>query len=121
MAAFSGDNGTTWSDISSNLSYRADVQAGHERGQPCLVLTGWQDNGTSRWSSTGWTQVMGGDGMECFVDRSNNNIMYGEYYNGDFSRSTNGGASFSDIRQSISENGAWVTPWCQDPTNPATL
>jgi photosystem II stability/assembly factor-like uncharacterized protein len=41
-------------------------------------------------------------------------IQYGGLY-----RSTNGGASFTNV--STPSGGAWVTPWCQDPSVAKTI
>ncbi|MBK7816608.1 MAG: hypothetical protein IPJ60_03030 [Sphingobacteriaceae bacterium] len=62
------------------------------------------------------TARLGGDGMDCFIDRTNNNNMYGEYQNGSFQRSTNGGLSWSGCTTGMSGGTNWVTIWKQDPT-----
>jgi photosystem II stability/assembly factor-like uncharacterized protein len=84
-----------------------------------LTIAGAQDNGTKRLSSTGWTDVMGGDGMECIIDYSNANYMYGTYPNGSMARSTDGGESFSSL--TTPEDGDWVTPFVIHPTNSQVL
>jgi hypothetical protein len=54
------------------------------------VITGLQDNGTKfRNNSNTWSDVLGGDGMECAIDYSNAQYMYGELYFGDIYRSSN--------------------------------
>ena len=97
---------------------------------PATVITGLQDNGSKLYNTGFWTDVKGGDGMECIIDYSNSNYMYATYVRGLFHRSTNGGASFPTI---ISANipagqptgespiGAWVTPYIIDPTNSSIL
>ena len=42
--------------------------------------------------------------------------MYSSVYYGAISKSTNGGGSFNDI--SPANDGAWVTPYVLDPSNP---
>jgi len=59
--------------------------------------------------------------MECAVDPTNQNIMYSTSQNGTIYKSTNGGISFNQISSSISDNGAWVTPYVLDPSNPSTI
>ena len=63
-----------------------------------------------------WDAVIGGDGMECIIDYTDENIMYGSIYYGDIRKSTNGGNSFSSIAPS--NNGSWVTPYILDKTDP---
>jgi hypothetical protein len=65
--------------------------------------------------------VLGGDGMECFIDWSNPNYQYGESQYGNLSRSSDGGNSFQGINNNINEDGEWVTPWMQHPTNASIL
>lgn len=115
------NSGASWSDLSSGLHIGQSYRIGQSANNSTWLLTGRQDNGTDRLNGTTWSRVIGGDGMECFVDRTNNNIMYGELYNGDFRRSTNGGGSWSTIQSGLSGSAAWVTPWQQDPVSAATL
>ena len=80
------------------------------------VITGSQDNGTFLKTNLNWDAVIGGDGMECIIDYTNSNIMYGALYYGDVRKSTNGGNSFSSIAPS--NNGAWETPYELDKNDP---
>lgn len=85
------------------------------------VIAGLQDNGTKLRSTSGtWTDEIGGDGMECAIDPSNSNYMYGTLYYGDLRFSSNGGSSWSNITPSGS-TGAWVSPFLIDPTTPSTI
>lgn len=115
------NNGMSWSDLSNGLHIGQSYRIGQSSNNTTLLLTGRQDNGTDRLNGTSWSRVIGGDGMECFIDRTNNNIMYGELYYGDFRRSTNGGISWSTIQSGLSGSAAWVTPWQQDPVSANTL
>jgi photosystem II stability/assembly factor-like uncharacterized protein len=78
-------------------------------------ITGHQDNGTSIWNGSSYDAKLGGDGMDCFYDRSNDNNVFGEYQNGSMQRSTNGGASWSSATSGMTGTAPWVTPWKQDP------
>lgn len=115
------NSGGAWSDKSANMQIAQMYRLGMSTSNASLVVTGHQDNGTNRLSGTSWSQIIGGDGMECFIDRTNNNVMYGEVYNGDFYRSTNGGGTFTNIVSGLTGSGGWVTPWCQDPVVANTL
>lgn len=119
------NSGTGWTDLSSNLQIGQMYRLGLSATNVNLALSGWQDNGTNRFNPA-WTQVLGGDGMECIVDYSNANIMYGELYYGDIYKSTNGGGSFpTNIANTggtgVNANGNWVTPYIMHPTNNQTL
>ncbi|HRJ34782.1 MAG TPA: PKD domain-containing protein [Flavobacteriales bacterium] len=115
------NSGTGWSDISANLAIAQQYKIGLSASNANLLLAGHQDNGTNRYNGTTWAQVYGGDGMDCFIDRTNNNTMYASYVYGDFKRSTNGGGAWTTITTGLTGNGAWVTPWKQDPTTANTL
>jgi hypothetical protein len=116
----SADSGTTWTNISSTLSNAQMYGLGLSSGNANLILSGHQDNGTNLTSNgTTWAQVLGGDGMLCFIDRTNDSRMFASIYNGALYRSTNGGNSFGSL--TTITNGGWVTPWLQDPVAPATI
>ncbi len=111
----------SWSDLSDGLQIGQMYKLGCSATNPSLVLQGWQDNGTNQYNAGQWTHVLGGDGMECFIDWSNPNYQYGESQYGNISRSSNGGNSFQGIKNNINEDGEWVTPWMQHPTVANTL
>lgn len=109
--------GNSWDHLSDGLQI---MQFYRIAGSPMdinLVIGGSQDNGTNLHESSGWSNVLGGDGMDCAIDPTNQNIMYGSYQNGSISRSTDGGNGWSNITPSVGENGAWVTPIGLNPAN----
>lgn len=114
-------NGSNWVEKNTNLSIAQMYRMGGSAQNANKILSGWQDNGTNYMNSTNWSRVLGGDGMECLIDFSNQNYMYGSLYYGYIRRSTNGGSSWTTISDDIPEEGAWVTPFVQDPNNAATL
>lgn len=115
------NNGTTWLDVSANLCIAQSYRIGVSGSNPTLWITGHQDNGTNLKNGASYVETMGGDGMDCFIDRTNNNVMYGSQYSGSLNRSTNGGASWSGITTGLSGTAPWVTSWYQDPTTANTI
>jgi len=114
------NGGTNWSWVGSGLQISQFYRLGVSATNSNIVIAGAQDNGTKLKSGTNWTDVIGGDGMECIVDHSNANIMYGSIYYGQIRKSTNGGSSFNTLTLPSEYNsgyGAWVTPYVMDPTN----
>jgi len=79
------------------------------------IIFGFQDNGTKlcKVSTTDFDQVIGGDGMCCAINPTNNTIMYGTYAQMRVYKSTNEGGSFSIIRNS--GGGDWAGPVEADP------
>ncbi|MEO5644701.1 MAG: PKD domain-containing protein [Bacteroidia bacterium] len=115
------NNGTTWVDISANLCIAQIYRIGQSASNATLWITGHQDNGTNLKNGASYVGTMGGDGMDCFIDRTNNNVMYGSQYSGSLNRSTNGGASWNGITTGLTGNAPWVTAWYQDPTTANTI
>ena len=114
---FSDDDGEDWTDISDGLSITQFYKIGISQTNEAIVLGGSQDNGTLLKSfGDEWTAVLGGDGMECAVDPTNENIMYGESYYGSLQKSTNGGENWESINPD--DEGAWITPYQIDQTAP---
>lgn len=115
----STNSGTSWSWISSGLAITQFYRIGNSTTNANLVIGGTQDNGTKMISSGTWSDEIGGDGMECMIDHSNANIMYGELYYGAIRKSNDGGASWNPL--SLPSSGGWVTPYIMDATNSSLL
>lgn len=119
----STNTGTSWSDVSANLVIAQQYRIGTSASTQNLIIAGHQDNGTNRLNGATWTQVYGGDGMDCFIDRTNNSIMVGSYVYGDYYKSTNGGSSFSDITNGLpvgQGSAEWLSVIHQDPVTANT-
>lgn len=114
------NNGTSWAAVNGGMNIAEIYKIGLSASSPTLAITGHQDNGTNLYTG-GWSNTMGGDGMSCFIDRTNNSVMYAEYYQGSFNRSTNGGGTWGGITSGLSGTGAWNTPWHQDPVTANTI
>jgi photosystem II stability/assembly factor-like uncharacterized protein len=115
--------GTSWSWLGSGMQITQFYRLGASATNSSLVMTGSQDNGSKLRNGTTWTDVIGGDGMECLINHSNSSVMYGELYYGQIYKSTNTGASFSAINWP-SERGSyagWVAPYVMHPTDGNTL
>jgi PKD repeat protein len=119
--------GSSYSDISNNLKISQSYKMSQSVTDPNVILTGWQDNGTNLKTALGFRRVLGGDGMDCIVDHTNDDIMYGEYYYGRIFKSTNNGFNFTtivssnDTLVSVNEPGEWVTPYIMHPADQNTL
>lgn len=89
---------------------------------------GAQDNGTNLGSDGGpnaWTEINGGDGGYVAVKPSNTNILYAETTAISIERSTDGGASFTNIVAGISQTnrncGSFINPFLMDPNSETRL
>ncbi len=114
------NSGSSWTDVSSNLCIAQQYRVGLSALNATILVTGHQDNGTNKMNGANWTQIYGGDGMDCFIDRTNNNIIYESYVYGDYSKSTNGGGTWTTINTGLPA-GDWLCAWHQDPVTATTL
>ncbi len=114
--SLSASNGSQWTEKNNHLAVAQMYRLGNSKTLANKVITGWQDNGTNLMN-TSWHKVLGGDGMECIISNDNNNILFGSLYYGSIRRSLNGGSSWSEVSSNITEEGAWVTPFVQHPSN----
>lgn len=118
------DGGTTWTDLSNGLIISQLYRIGVSKTNSAKVLTGLQDNGSKFYNNGTWTDVTGGDGMECIIDHTDPTYMYATYTNGTIYRTSNSFVSTTTISENIpggQPSGAWVTPYIMDPTNSQTL
>lgn len=114
----STDHAESFQDRSVGLGIREFYKIGVSKTNPNVVSGGAQDNGTSvmRTNNRVWVDWLGADGMETFVDWNNANNLYGTSQYGSMYRSTNQGNTRSSISKPPDvEDGAWVTPFEQDP------
>lgn len=108
--------GTDWSDISNGLSISQFYKISCAADNSNLIIAGSQDNGTSLKKDDTWYNVLAGDGMDCLIDHTNSQYIYGSLYYGSFYKSTDGGSSFSYLisQYVTNESGAWVAPFAMD-------
>jgi len=113
-------NSTYYSDLTPGLGIRQFYKIGISQTDPVVVTGGSQDNGSSVRDVNGnWTDWLGADGMEGFIDKNDSNIMYGTSQFGNFYRTINGGLNLTGISQPDGKGGSspwnWITPFEQDP------
>jgi PKD repeat protein len=120
MITYSDDSGSSWVDLSDTLAIRQFYRMGSKvNSNPYKLVGGSQDNGTSVYTTNLWHDWLGADGMECVVDYTNENIVYGCIQYGSFYKSTDGGNNSVSISQP--GGGDWVTPYVIDPIDHNTL
>lgn len=103
-------------DLTPGLGIRQFYKIGISQTNPVVVTGGSQDNGTSALGADGiWRDWLGADGMESFVDKNNNNNLYGTSQFGTLYKSFNGGNTAFGLNSPLGKSGNWVTPFEQDP------
>jgi len=103
--------------------YHGAVYPGAER-----YIGGTQDNGTilgtDEAGHDGWLHVSGGDGGYVAVDPTNPQLVYAESQRFYFKRSTDGGQTFEEALEGITEaaqNFLFITPFVMDPNQSQRL
>ena len=113
---------TYYTDLSAGLGIRQFYKIGISQTDPVIVSGGSQDNGTSVYRADGiWYDWLGADGMETFIDHSDNNIIYGTSQTGVLYKSLNQGEAYFGLPSPEDKRGNWVTPFEQDPQVAATI
>ncbi len=117
------NNGSSWTDLSDGLIISQIYRLGVSQTDSNIVINGLQDNGSKMINGTTWSDVTGGDGMECLIDYTDKNIQYSTYVKGKIYRTINMWGDYTTISDSISdtEKGAWVTPYIIDKNDNSTL
>ncbi len=113
--------GTAWTDITAPRNISQQYRIGLSGTTPDYWITGHQDNGTNVFNGTTYAAKYCGDGMDCFIDRTNNNNMFGATPSGGFILSTNAGTTWSSAQTGMTGGAGWVAPWHQDPVTATTL
>jgi hypothetical protein len=106
----------TWSDLNGNLAitqpYGGDASVNYQTTP--FVVEGAQDNGTAGSTSPTlglWTGRLGGDGFYVAIDKTNTNIVYAEYADGNMQKTTNANAGTGIIWTDIAPYTP-LTPTC---------
>ncbi len=111
------NQGNTWKALNDGLNITQFYKISVFQSNIPVIIGGTQDNGSKLYQNNTWYKVQGGDGMECIIDPTNKNRMYASFYNGSFTRSTDGGTNFSTMlnMNKTGEYGGWVAPLAMDP------
>ncbi|MBN2637568.1 MAG: T9SS type A sorting domain-containing protein [Bacteroidales bacterium] len=115
------NDGKDWTNIGSGLVISQMYRLGTSKTVAGEVITGLQDNGTKLLSGGIWRDVLGGDGMECAIDYTDDKVQYGETPNGNIKRTKDRWSTSASITSGLTGSGYWVTPFVLDPVNHTTL
>jgi hypothetical protein len=123
------NSGKDWIDLSNGLGISQIYRIGVSQKVENNVVCGLQDNGSKLIDSNIWFQATGGDGMNCIIDYTNENIIYTSVQNGIIIKTDYDQVTQEEIsnnipagqKDSTSPSGAWITPYVIHPTNPNIL
>jgi trimeric autotransporter adhesin len=109
----------SWASKSTNYNVTQYYACAAHPSNTNYFLAGAQDNGSHKFSTTGIntvTEVTGGDGAFCFIDKTNGNNQITSYVQNNYYYSTDGGATFNDVA-SYDNSGRFINPSDLDGTN----
>jgi len=120
----STDSGSTWSDITGNMAISQQNTVGISALTENRIVCGLQDIGTIETSNatnlptSTWKLALGGggDGEDCFIDRTDDNYIVVTGTDGSHELSADGGLTYNPIFNGIPK-GAFFSPIQQHPTN----
>lgn len=110
-----------YEDLSEGLGIRQFYKIGVSNSSDEIITGGSQDNGTSVLTGGDWKDWLGADGMETFIDKDNENTLYGTSQYGNLYISTDKGQTSNNFPEPTdkagNDNGAnWIVPFEQDST-----
>ena len=110
-------DGTEWVDISEPMNIAQIYRIGLSSLTPNLWITGHQDNGTNiHFSDDTYEAGLSGDGLDCIIDRTDDEVMFATRGFGKLFKSYNSGEDWtpSDLGMSAAPAGV-LMPIKQDP------
>lgn len=123
-ACFAVEGMVGWRDLTRGMG-TTQYYTGTVSADGTTYIGGLQDNGTllntSNGSSRSWRHVWGGDGASVALDPRNSNVIYASSQNVGLVRSDNGGASFSNARNGLSDTPIFIMPYILDQSAPDRL
>jgi len=108
-----------WASKSTNYNVTQYYACAAHPTNPNFYLAGAQDNGSHKFTQANInavTEVTGGDGAFCFIDKSNGNNQITSYVYNNFFVSTNGGTNFS-YASGGNNTGRFINPSDLDGVN----
>lgn len=122
---WTSNGGSTWTETSVGLGISQIYRTGQSATVPSLSINGFQDNGTGTLNEGVYTTVVGGDGMDCFIDYSDTSYRWGSYSRGDLYRKGSNQHEYTKVASTnlvgLTDIGGWVTPFIQHVKTPTTV
>jgi gliding motility-associated-like protein len=121
---YTANKGKNYYDISEGIGNAQIYRLGQSQRSKDMVINGYQDNGTGLYDNGNWYTIMGGDGMDCVIDPTDDTWAYSDLYYGDVRRFKNGSYNAGiakNGKNGITESGGWVTPFVLQEGSPKTM
>lgn len=112
---------TQWTRMSTGMNTTSFYRVGVNQNDPDNLIAGAQDNATYYLSFGNWYNIIGGDGMDCFLHPTISDYLFGSWQYGTLMSSQDGGYNTTWLNSDITESGEWIVPWFLDPQNSNTV
>jgi photosystem II stability/assembly factor-like uncharacterized protein len=112
---------TQWEYMSDGMQTSSFYRLGLSEGNSGNFIAGAQDNSTYYNNGGNWSNMFGGDGMECALDPVDADYIYGSSQYGRILSSFDGGNSYNQMDGPSSEDAEWTTPFMLDPNDSYTI
>jgi len=116
--------GSSFTNLSDGLEITQIARIAVNELNPDIFMAGLQDNGTIVPNVSNFHMILGGDGMGCAFDYTDDQYIYASWQNSHIHRSTLGAqtsTSLSCISCSIEDSAAWFRPIILDKDDPNTM
>jgi photosystem II stability/assembly factor-like uncharacterized protein len=108
---------TSWEYMSDGMQTSSFYTVSVSEGNPGNFISGAQDNSTYYNNGGNWSNLFGGDGMDCLLHPVDPDVIFGSSQYGRILYSDNGGGSYIQMNAPSGEDGEWVTPFMYEPGN----
>jgi len=102
---------TQWTNLSNGLNVTSFYKISSSKNSKGRLAAGAQDNATFYYDGISWSTVIGGDGMDNYLDPLDDNHVIGSAQYGNFYASYDNGQTFYNLYTNLNnENAEWTTP-----------
>jgi photosystem II stability/assembly factor-like uncharacterized protein len=113
---------TQWTNISNGLAITSFYRISSTKNLAGHLMGGAQDNASFYFNGSAWNTIIGGDGMDNYLDPLNAGVLIGSSQYGNFQWSDDGGQTSNWIDPNLnSENAEWTSPIIVDYNNAGRL
>jgi photosystem II stability/assembly factor-like uncharacterized protein len=113
---------TVWTKLGNGIQVTSFYRISSTKNAAGHLIGGAQDNASFYFDGSAWNTIIGGDGMDNYLDPLDTNFLIGSSQYGNFNYSTDGGQSSNWMNANInSENAEWTSPIIADYNNPGRL
>lgn len=115
------NGGSSWTHLSSGMAITQIYRMGVSQISTDEVIIGTQDNGSKARLSGTWYDILGGDGFECIIDYTDEDVQYASVYYGEIYRTNDYWTSSTEITSNLTGSGWWSTPYLMHPQYQNTI